>query len=183
MKEKGSLRKYYVELLKKQASSDRQAKSQLIADKLFELDVIQKAKTILFYASLPGEVDTFAMITKAFELKKHICLPLVVENQRKMIPTLTKTLADLENGAYGIAQPRYDSSLEVDLKDIDAVIVPGLAFDKFNNRLGRGVGYYDRFLCRLPAETPTIGLAFDFQILERLPVEEHDVPLSVIIAN
>ncbi len=183
MKEKGSLRTYYLELLTKQTSIDRKSKSELIGVKLFELKAISKAKTILFYASLPGEVDTFAMITKAIELKKHICLPIVVENQRKMIPTLTKTLADLEKGAYGISQPRYDVSLEVNPKDIDAVIVPGLAFDKSNNRLGRGAGYYDRFLASLSADTATIGLAFDFQIVDRLPLEEHDVPLSAIISN
>jgi 5-formyltetrahydrofolate cyclo-ligase len=183
MKDKSSLRKYYLELLKKQAGIDREAKSQLIGNKLVELEAFKRAKTVLFYASLPGEVNTFAMITKAFELKKHICLPHVVENQRKMIPTLTKTLDGLENGIYGIAQPRYDESLAVDLKDIDAVIVPGLAFDKANNRLGRGVGYYDRFLCQLSPHTATIGLAFDFQLLESLPTEEHDVPLSVIITN
>jgi len=183
MKDKSSLRKYYLELLNKQASADRQAKSQVIAAKLFELSSIQKAKTILFYASLPGEVDTFAMINKAIELQKNICLPIVVRNQRKMIPTLTKKLTDLENGVYGIVQPRYDVSLEVDPKDIDAVIVPGLSFDKSNNRLGRGAGYYDRFLSKLPSETPLIGLAFDFQIADSLPVEEHDVPLSCVIAG
>ena len=183
MKDKSSLRKHYLELLKAQGSKDRQTKSQLIAAKLFELTAFVKAKTVLFYASLPGEVDTFAMINKAIELKKHICLPIVVKNQREMIPTLTKSLANLENGIYGISQPRYDASLAVDRKNIDAVIVPGLAFDKSKNRLGRGAGYYDRFLFNLPSTTTTIGLAFDFQLTDRLPVEEHDVPLSFVIAN
>jgi 5-formyltetrahydrofolate cyclo-ligase len=183
MKDKSSLRKYYLELLKKQASKDRQMKSEAIEAKLFDLKAFQKAKTILFYASLPGEVNTFAMILKAIELKKHICLPVVVEHQRKMIPTLTNTVAHLENGPLGTLQPHHDVSLEVNLKDIDAVIVPGLAFDKANNRLGRGAGYYDRFLSTLPATTATIGLAFDFQMLDCLPVEEHDVPLSCVIVS
>ena len=64
------------------------------------------------------------------------------------------------------------------------VVVPGVAFDKKNNRLGRGKGYYDRFLKMLPFSTPTIGLAFDFQIVENLPVKEpHDVPVSQVIYN
>ena len=183
MKNKSSLRKYYLELLKKQASKDREKKSRLIQAKLFKLSAIQRAKTILFYASLPGEVDTFAMIHKAIQLKKRICLPIVVRHQRTMIPTLTKRVADLENGVYGVSQPRYDASKTVALTDIDAVIVPGLAFDKSNNRLGRGAGYYDRFLKNLPPDTATIGLAFDFQLTNCLPVEEHDVPLSIVIAN
>lgn len=183
MKDKSSLRKYYLELLKKQASKDREAKSRLIEEKLFELEAFRKAKTILFYASLPGEVNTFAMITKAIEFKKHICLPIVVEHQRKMIPTLTNAVAHLENGPLGTLQPHHDPSLEVNSEEIDAVVVPGLAFDRSNNRLGRGAGYYDRFLSSLPRHTTTIGLAFDFQMTDSLPVEEHDVPLSVVIAS
>ena len=183
MNDKGSLRKYYLELLNKQARVDRQAKSRSIEVKLFENKAFVEAKTVLFYASLPSEVDTFAMISKAFNLNKRICLPIVVQNQRKMIPTLTQSLADLENGHYGISQPRSEASLEVNPEDIDVVIVPGLAFDKSNNRLGRGVGYYDRFLATLPPKTTTIGLAFDFQICDCLPVEEHDVPLSCVIAG
>lgn len=183
MKDKSSLRKHYLDLLKKQASGDRRTKSHKIALKLFRLEAIKKAKTILFYAPLPGEVDTFAMISKAIQLKKRICLPILVRDQRTMIPTLTKSVEDLENGVYGIPQPRRDVSLQVALKDIDAVIVPGLSFDKLNNRLGRGAGYYDRFLKNFSCHTATIGLAFDFQLTDRLPVRGHDVPVSLVIAN
>ena len=183
MKDKSSLRKHYLELLKKQVNAEREVKSRQIADKLFELKAINKAQTILFYASLPGEVDTFGMILKAIQLKKRICLPVLVRDQKKMIPTLTKSVDNLKNGEYGIAQPPHDVALEVALKDIDAVVVPGLSFDKANNRLGRGAGYYDRFLKTLPPDTPTIGLAFDFQLTDRLPVQEHDVPVSVVISN
>ena len=183
MKDKSSLRRYYLELLKAQASENRQAKSRVIEDKLFELAAIKQAETILFYASLPGEVDTFVMIKKAMALNKRICLPVVLQNQRIMIPTLIQSMENLENGKFGIKQPHQDPSLAVDPKDIDAVVVPGLCFDKSNNRLGRGLGYYDRFLSALSKKTATIGLAFDFQLTDRLPVEEHDVPLSFVITN
>ena len=183
MKDKSSLRKYYLELLKAQASESRQAKSRIIEHKLFDTAAIKKAETILFYASLPGEVDTFAMIKKAMALNKRICLPVVLQNQKMMIPTLTQSMENLENGTYGIKQPHQDPALAVDPNGIDAVIVPGLCFDKSNNRLGRGVGYYDRFLSALPSKTTTIGLAFDFQITDCLPTEEHDVPLSCVITS
>lgn len=183
MKDKGSLRTYFLELLKKQTSADIKAKSGLIEQKLLNHTAFQKAKTIMFYASLPGEVDTLEMIRKAIELKKNICVPVVVKNQKAMIPISIKKLADLKNGVYGIPQPNLDASLQVSLKDIDTVIVPGLAFDKLNNRLGRGAGYYDRFLSQRSANTTTIGLGFDFQLTDSLPVEEHDVPLSCVITN
>jgi 5-formyltetrahydrofolate cyclo-ligase len=71
---------------------------------------------------------------------------------------------------------------EVPLEDIDLIIVPGIAFDKKNVRLGRGHGYYDRFLCALPNKTRTVGLAFDFQVVEHLPQDSHDIPVWMTIA-
>ncbi len=76
-----------------------------------------------------------------------------------------------------------DPDKELALKDLDAVIVPGLAFDRQHNRLGRGAGYYDRFLSTLPKTVTTVGLAFDFQLTESLPTEAHDMRLQQIIAG
>ena len=92
-------------------------------------------------------------------------------------------MEDVHNGTYGIAQPYLDPQKVLKLKDIDAVVVPGLAFDRSNNRLGRGAGYYDRFLSSLPETIATVGLAFDFQITESLPIGAHDMPLQQIIAG
>ena len=69
------------------------------------------------------------------------------------------------------------------LDEIDLSIIPGVAFDKKNHRLGRGAGYYDRFLSSLPRKIPSIGLAFDFQIVASFPLQEHDVPVSRVITN
>ena len=88
----------------------------------------------------------------------------------------------LERQHFGIFQPRAGHVREVPLEDIDLVIVPGVAFDKYNMRLGRGHGYYDRFLSSLPDRTKTIGLAFDFQVVENLPKDSHDIPVSRTIA-
>jgi 5-formyltetrahydrofolate cyclo-ligase len=100
-----------------------------------------------------------------------------------MIPTLIDSVQELVQGPYGIPGPHLDKTKAVHLDRVDAVIVPGLAFDKANNRLGRGAGYYDRFLPGLPKTSAKIGIAFDFQIVDRLPKEEHDVPLDIIIAR
>jgi 5-formyltetrahydrofolate cyclo-ligase len=85
----------------------------------------------------------------------------------------------LVKGTYGICEPARKKF--VNLKDIDLVLVPGLAFDKQGNRLGRGKGCYDYFLKRLPKDTPTIGLAFDFQILSCLPATISDVKVQRLI--
>ena len=120
---------------------------------------------------------------QAINIKKHIALPVLESNQRNMVPTLTDSIENLERGPYGTRQPRLDATKALDVRALDAVIVPGLGFDKANNRLGRGAGYYDRFLGQLPKTTATIGIAFDFQVVDRLPTEDHDVPLHLIIAG
>jgi len=145
----------------------------------------QKAGTILFYASFDGEVETFEMMKTAQKLGKIIGLPRIGANEKKIVPTLVASLEmDLEAGPYGIKQSKYDPSKALEDNNLDMVVVPGVAFDKQNNRLGRGGGYYDRFLGALPSRIPTVGLAFDFQIVDSLPFkEEHDVPVSSVLAN
>ena len=181
--EKSSLRAHFLGLLKKQEQKQRQQKSLRIAEQLYVLPAFQKAKTVLFYASLPGEVETFAMIQQAMQLQKHVALPVLARDQRKMIPTLTDSLDNLSSGPYGISQPNPDPSKVVEADGLDAVIVPGPAFDQARNRLGRGAGYYDRFLGSLPSRVAKIGIAFDFQVVDCLPVEEHDVPLDAVLAG
>ena len=182
MNEKSRLRKHYLDLLKKQDREEGLRKSRLIVEAFFALHAIVKAKTILFYASLPGEVDTFAMIRKAMELKKQVALPVVLREQRKLIPTLTERMEDLRLSTYGIHEPHRHKDREISADHLDAVVVPALAFDKAQNRLGRGKGYYDRFLKSLPSAV-TIGIAFDFQIADHLPIEDHDVPVHHVIAG
>ena len=183
MKDKGSLRIHYLKLLKEQNREDVLLKSRWIAEQLWKLPAIQKAASILFYASMPGEVDTLAMIEKAILKGKRVSLPIVEQNQRKLIPTLISSMEDVHKKKYGILEPHFNPDRVLAVKDIDAVIVPGLAFDKHCNRLGRGAGYYDRFLSTLPKTVTTVGLAFDFQLTESLPTEAHDVRLGQIIAG
>jgi len=183
MKDKGSLRKHYLKLLKGQNKEECLRKSRLIAEQFWKLPVIQKAQSILFYASMPGEVDTLAMIEKAIFSGKRVALPIVEQNQRKLIPTVILSMEDVRESTYGIAEPHFDPDKALALKDIDTVIVPGLAFDRNHHRLGRGKGYYDRFLSILPKHVTTVGLAFDFQLTDCLPTEAHDMRLQQIIAG
>ena len=182
MKDKASLRKHYLKLLKEQGNEDRLRKSQSIAVQLLKLPSIEKATTIMFYASTLEEVDTLMMIQKVISLGKRVALPIVEHNQRKLIPTLISSMEEIHKGAYGIFEPHLNPGNAVALKDLDVVIVPGLAFDQKRRRLGRGEGYYDRFLSVLPETTATVGLAFDFQLTDCLPFEAHDMPLSKIIS-
>jgi 5-formyltetrahydrofolate cyclo-ligase len=97
---------------------------------------------------------------------------------------VTSLKTDLETGPYGVKQPADDPAKTLAHDCLDIVIVPGVAFDRKNHRLGRGGGYYDRFLGSLPAHVRTVGLAFDFQVVDSLPFQaEHDVPVSCVLAS
>ena len=183
---KTELRQKILTLLRKQKEEERLAKSLVILNKLLKRPEFQKALTVLFYAAFDGEVDTFEMMQRAQQLGKKIGLPYIVRNEKRMIPTIVESIEDdLATGPYGVKQPK-EASREKTLgtDELDLVIVPGVAFDRHNHRLGRGQGYYDRFLKSLSARTPTIGLAFDFQIVDHLPPkEEHDVPVSCVLVS
>ena len=181
---KKDLRERIVTLLRNQTEEERFAKSLSIKDKLFRLKDIQRAQTILFYASFDGEVDTSEMIKQAKQLGKRIALPQIISKNRTIIPTLWEPPATFVDGPYGIKQPQDIINNRLDPDELDAVIVPALAYDKNNHRLGRGGGYYDRFLTLLPKDIPSVGLAFDFQLIDKIPERlDHDIAVTHVLTN
>lgn len=183
MSNKEELREKVLTLLRNQEGEKRLAKSRLIQDRLFDRDDFQEASSILFYASFDGEVATHDMITGALQQRKTIGLPIVEQNGHHLSPRVIQDFErDVVAGPYGILQPR--KLPDNDMKHIDMVIVPGIVFDKNNYRIGRGAGYYDRFLGDLPSAAKTLGLAFDFQIIDTIPrIEPHDIPLDHVLTN
>jgi 5-formyltetrahydrofolate cyclo-ligase len=179
------LRERILTLLRNQKEEERLIKSRVIKDRLFQTQAFQRAETVLFYASFDGEVETFEMMKEAQELGKIIGLPSISRKNKKILPIATASLeTGLEVGLYGIKQPKFNQAETLKGDSLDMVVVPGVAFDRKNNRLGRGGGYYDRFLGSLPAHIPTIGLAFDFQIVDALPSQEdYDIPVFQVLTN
>lgn len=183
---KKKLRERILTFLREQPVTVRSQKSSQISCKLLKSKEFVESQIILFYASFDGEVETFEMMKQAKKLGKVVVLPVVDRSQKKIIPSVVQSLEDsLGLNIYGIKEPDLKNTNMVNVDDIDLVLVPGVAFDKQNRRVGRGGGYYDRFLTALPQKTPKIGLAFDFQILDSLNgvVEDHDVPVSWVLTN
>jgi len=164
--------------LKTQKEEDRDRKSKIIKNKLFRTLVFRKAKIVMFYISFDGEVNTQEMIKGAQNLGKTVAVP-VCKKKRTIRPCILQAQARLKKGPYGICEPVVNRF--VNCEDLDLAIVPGVAFDRRGNRLGRGKGYYDRFLKELPSEAISLGLAFDFQILPSLPATKTDVSVNKII--
>ncbi len=164
--------------LKIQKEENRHKKSLLVKSKLFRNRVFKTAKTVMFYVSFGGEVDTVDMIKAAQKLGKIVAVPVCGQN-RMMRPCLLKDKGTLLRGPYGIWEPALKKP--VSLKSLDLVIVPGLAFDKKGRRLGKGKGYYDRFLSKIPQHSVIVGLAYDFQILPFIPTTKYDVNVHKVI--
>lgn len=177
MLSKKELRKE-VRLLKKQYS-DIQLKelSQDIMRKLLELSCIKEAKTVMLYCSLPDEVYTIDAIHELHARGKRIILPAVTSDT-EMEARLYEGDNDLRTGCFNILEPcgnvfsRYD--------EIDVIVVPGMGFDRSGNRLGRGKGYYDRFLEKAGGAYK-IGVCFQFQMFDEIPSDEHDIKMDLII--
>ncbi|MCX5714662.1 MAG: 5-formyltetrahydrofolate cyclo-ligase [Candidatus Omnitrophica bacterium] len=164
--------------LKTQKEEDRNRKSGIIKRKLFRTLVFSKAKTVMFYLSFGGEVNTKEMIEQAYTLGKIVAVPGTKGNGA-IRPYLLHRDTRLVRGPYGTKEPATKRSIS--LRNIDLVIVPGVAFDKKGNRLGRGKGCYDVFLNKLPKKTVSLGLAFDFQILPFVPATTEDVPVKRVL--
>lgn len=181
---KKELRQYFIRLLKDQKEDDRVSKSEVIGEKLFQLPEFRSCQKVLFYASFREEVITFPMMQQAIDQTKKIALPFVNTNNKHIVPMVVEDLSHLKTGAYGIKEPDNDPNNIIPVDELDAVIVPGLAFDHQGNRLGRGAGYYDRLLAQLPSSTLTIGLAFDCQYIDQLPLlQDHDIRVDCVLTN
>ena len=180
---KGKIRENIFKLLKEQGEESRQKRSFEIKKKLFSQPLFLQANTVMFYIAKREEVDTTGMIEDALKIGKKVVVPMILVKEKKIIPSqLVNPKEELEKGPYGIYQPQKQFMREVLLKTIDLLIVPGLAFDQAGNRLGRGGGYFDRFLSKFSKRNvPVFGLAFKFQILNKLPVLKHDIPVNKLI--
>jgi len=181
---KQELRQLIFDRIKAQKEDVALFKSRVICEKLLGLPEFKGARTILCYASFRGEVDTFVLMQTAMDLKKRVALPLVRKEDKRIMAMLINSLSELRDGVYGIPSPADLAQNSLSPFELDLVVVPGVAFDRRNNRLGRGAGYYDKFLSQLPATTPTIGLAYDLQIVDEIPgIEAHDRPVATVITN
>ena len=181
---KKDFRKQVIESRKNKDSEFISINSQIITEKLLSMDCLQQANTVMLYLDFNNEVKTNQLITKLISLRKTVASPVTIKDERKLIPYEIINLKEGINlGAYGIREPNKNISNEIDVKNIDVLIVPAVAYDKNCYRLGYGGGYYDRFIERLRDDAITIGIAFDLQLFDSIPKEEHDAQLNYIITE
>lgn len=181
---KSDLRPTIKSTLESISPSSRNTLSNQLTTHLLQSNLYASATTILAYAALPTELNLDPFITCALAENKRICIPTIDWSSKSMQPALIQNLdTDLEIGRYGVRTPLAMCPL-VEPNEIDLILIPGLAFDRDLNRLGRGAGFYDRMIDRLSSpRPPLVGICFDSQILLTVPTEPHDHPMDRVITN
>ena len=177
--DKKELRQFIRNEKRQYSSSQLEELSLSVLSRLNGNGHLQRAETILMYYSLPDEVNTHVYIDQLLEQGKKILLPEVIDGENMVIREYTGK-HDLKEGAFHIMEPIGSLFPEERYHEIDLAIIPGMAFDAKRNRLGRGKGYYDRFLQKIP-QVYKIGICFPFQLVDEIPTEETDIKMDAIM--
>lgn len=156
----------------------------MIFDRITGLEEFRNAKTIGLYLSFDNEVDTFQLLKLLEESGKRI---VVTYTESRIVVLVPVYVNDIENdfveGAWGYLEPKVDQLEPAKEEDLDFVIVPGVVFDEQRNRVGFGKGYYDKYLSKLRDDTVTAAMAYEYQVLDSVPVENHDVKMKIIVTE
>lgn len=168
--------------LAKQDPQERARKSELIKKEVFVTKEYEKAKAVFCYVSTKYEVGTWKLIEETLRNKREVTVPVITSyKNRDMIASKVTNMESLKKNKWGIHQPNRENLNPVGKNSLDLILVPGLAFDKEGNRLGRGKGFFDKFLTGLK-NIPVFGLAFSFQLLNSLPTNDFDISVTKVIS-
>ena len=175
------------EILEKRKSITREeikGKSAKINENFYSLDEFKEAKNVMLYVSFNNEVSTIEIIKELLIKKgKNVIVPYVLKNNPILQLSELKNFNELEPKTFGILEPKDSYVRGFSYKNIDLIILPGVAFDQNGHRIGYGYGYYDRFLKKLSKNVVKVGFAFDFQLVEKIPEERHDVPVDIVVTE
>src|SRR5947208_503875 len=179
---KPALRRQLREPLAAMPEAERHAKSVAVCGLVAASPEFLAASVVMLYLSTPHEVDTAPLALRCWQAGKSVIVPKVSWDQRRMLPVEISSLqTGITSTGPGIREPIAGKPIPTNL--IDLVIVPGLGFTDAGFRIGRGMGFYDRFLAQGDFIGRSCGLAFEEQIVEQLPILDHDVPLSMLVTD
>ncbi len=160
--------------------------SLVICQVAANLPAFLQSRSVALFAPLPSEPDIHPLIEEAWAQGKRVALPLMIKHGT--VPKLdwhevTSWEEVVVPGPFGLREPDPLRCPRVPSTELECVFVPGLAVDEDGFRLGRGGGFYDRFLAQVPATLPCIGLMFSLQKVSRLPREPHDQKLRSLVTE
>lgn len=182
MMEKEQLRNHIKTIRNSMTANEKMEYDEAIYNKVINSDYYSKSKTIFIYVSFGSEVDTHRIIKHGLENNKIICVPKIINKAKGMKAVRINTMKELKANSFGILEPQTFLNT-INPEEIDLMLIPGLAFDKKGGRLGYGAAYYDRFIKCARKNIYKIGLAYHFQLVSEILMEEHDMAIDDVITN
>jgi 5-formyltetrahydrofolate cyclo-ligase len=180
--DKSAIRHQLRDKLAAMTDPDRQTKSLAATNFLSASPEFAAARIVMLYLSTAQEMDTAPLALKCWQSGKTVVVPKVSWDQRRMLPVeITSLQTRMTTTGPGVREPLSGQPMPLNL--VDLVIVPGLGFTEKGHRIGRGMGFYDRFLAQSDFLGVSCGMGFEDQIVPELPVLDHDIPLSMLCTD
>ncbi|MFX0548607.1 5-formyltetrahydrofolate cyclo-ligase [Hathewaya histolytica] len=179
---KKDIRNYIYNLRDNMKEEEKDLWDESIEKKLTTHPLYEVSSTIFIYVSFRGEVYTHNIIKNALQKNIKICVPKINKQEKIMEAYYINSMEDLEEGYFKVLEPK-EYCKRTNNEDIDLIVSPGVAFDKEGGRVGYGGGFYDRFIGSLSKEIPVIALAYKFQILDKVILEDTDKKVDEILIN
>jgi 5-formyltetrahydrofolate cyclo-ligase len=162
----------------------RQGANRVISKHVLASGGFHDAQTVMAYMSFAAEFSTSEIVRAILDRDKVLVLPKINGANKELdLFKVSQLDTDLIPGTWGIMEPNPERCAKIAIDEVDFVLVPGVAFDADCNRLGYGGGYYDRLLENLGPFATFVAPAFAVQIVDRVPVEDHDVALDVVVTE
>ncbi len=178
--DKTTLRNKVKEALSTMSDNTYHSQSLAIVKKVLQEPYIIEANTIGLTISNKPEVDTFLLIEELWQLGKKVAVPKCQPKTREMSFYAIDSFAQLEIVYMHLREPIPERCEFVDANEMDVILVPGVVFDRYGYRIGYGGGYYDRYVLNYK-KGKLLSMLFDEQIIDRVPTEEHDCPVDIIV--
>jgi 5-formyltetrahydrofolate cyclo-ligase len=168
------------------AQPDKDALSRLICQTVVESPAYRSARAVMYFVDVRSEVRTRDFLPDALRHGKKIVVPYCIEGRVLELFHL-ESMDELALGMYRILEPKAElrslQTKKVDVRELDFILVPGVAFTRDGARMGHGFGYYDKMLENARADAPLVALAFECQLFADLPTEAHDIFMDQIVTE
>ena len=180
--DKSQIRRQLRQVLEAMSDADRQAKSLSACSLMASSPEFAAARVVMLYLNSPFEIDTTPLALRCWQSGKTVVVPKVSWDQKRMLPVeITSLQTSMTTSGPGVREPVSGQPIPLNL--IDLVIVPGLGFTPTGHRIGRGMGFYDRFLAQADFLGVSCGYGFEEQMIPSLPVLDHDMALSMLCTD
>ena len=184
MQKKEELRKKYLQERSEIPQNKISSWSQKINKQFLKLPQLETAKKVMAYASMRKEIETFDLMEELLDQGYLLYLPYTIKDQIDLGTAQINDLdSELKEGVYGVQEPVARIRGEEVPEDLDVIVVPGACFTPEGYRIGYGGGYYDSFLSKHADGALKVGFCYDRFIVDSIPVEDHDVPVDLIITE